>query len=163
MLTSLLDRSKVIIQPMKDVDGKRTLKLGLIVPMGFKFQTKPSKSPAIRDSCSLYALQANSATPDKPSQPNEPPIPGPSQPSEPREDTLTCEPEPEVAPTQSMEEPVAHPATPTSVIIIDDAPVGSLPPLLPRRSQKSPPPWRQATLIPTMRLARNLGSCNQTS
>ncbi|MBW0527090.1 hypothetical protein O181_066805 [Austropuccinia psidii MF-1] len=41
----------------------------------------------------------------EPSQYDEPPIPGLSQPSEPHEDTLTCEPEPEVAPKQSKEEP----------------------------------------------------------
>ncbi|MBW0501525.1 hypothetical protein O181_041240 [Austropuccinia psidii MF-1] len=41
----------------------------------------------------------------KPSQHKEPPIPGPSQSSEPPEDVPTLEPEPEVAPTQSMEEP----------------------------------------------------------
>ncbi|MBW0504918.1 hypothetical protein O181_044633 [Austropuccinia psidii MF-1] len=33
MVTSLLDRSEVIIRPMKDGDGKRTFKLGLIVTM----------------------------------------------------------------------------------------------------------------------------------
>ncbi|MBW0519170.1 hypothetical protein O181_058885 [Austropuccinia psidii MF-1] len=42
----------------------------------------------------------------EPSQHNEPPIPGPIQPSEPHEDALTCGPEPEVAPMQSMEEPL---------------------------------------------------------
>ncbi|MBW0560397.1 hypothetical protein O181_100112 [Austropuccinia psidii MF-1] len=41
----------------------------------------------------------------EPSQCNEPPIPGPSQASEPHEDPLTCEPEPDVAPKQSREEP----------------------------------------------------------
>ncbi|MBW0473492.1 hypothetical protein O181_013207 [Austropuccinia psidii MF-1] len=41
----------------------------------------------------------------EPSQTNEPPIPGPSTSSEPHEDILTNEPEPEVALTQSMEEP----------------------------------------------------------
>ncbi|MBW0478963.1 hypothetical protein O181_018678 [Austropuccinia psidii MF-1] len=41
----------------------------------------------------------------EPSQNNEPPIPGPSQASEPHEDPSTCEPEPEVASTQSTEEP----------------------------------------------------------
>ncbi|MBW0490357.1 hypothetical protein O181_030072 [Austropuccinia psidii MF-1] len=41
----------------------------------------------------------------EPSQHDEPPIPGPSQPSEPNEDALTNEPEPEVAPMQSTEEP----------------------------------------------------------
>ncbi|MBW0493268.1 hypothetical protein O181_032983 [Austropuccinia psidii MF-1] len=41
----------------------------------------------------------------EPSQINEPPTPGPSPCSKPHEDVLTFEPEPEVAPTQSMEEP----------------------------------------------------------
>ncbi|MBW0481607.1 hypothetical protein O181_021322 [Austropuccinia psidii MF-1] len=41
----------------------------------------------------------------EPSQSNEPPIPGPSPSAKPHEDNMTCEPEPEVAPTQSMEEP----------------------------------------------------------
>ncbi|MBW0498372.1 hypothetical protein O181_038087 [Austropuccinia psidii MF-1] len=71
----------------------------------------------------------------EPSQHNESPIPGSSQPSEPHEDTLTCGPEPEVAPMQSMEEPLACLATPDSVIISDNTPIGSppvpLPPLLP--------------------------------
>ncbi|MBW0525605.1 hypothetical protein O181_065320 [Austropuccinia psidii MF-1] len=70
-----------------------------------------------------------------------------SQPSEPHEDTLTCEPEPEVAPTQSTDEPFgkspldlfdsyqlfsrlvcpspACPTTPSFIIITDDMPVGS--------------------------------------
>ncbi|MBW0582427.1 hypothetical protein O181_122142 [Austropuccinia psidii MF-1] len=38
----------------------------------------------------------------EPSQTAEPPIPGPSPSSKPHEDVPTCEPEPEVAPTQSM-------------------------------------------------------------
>ncbi|MBW0554815.1 hypothetical protein O181_094530 [Austropuccinia psidii MF-1] len=41
----------------------------------------------------------------EPSQTNEPPIPGPSTSSKPHEDVPTCEPEPEVAPRQSMEDP----------------------------------------------------------
>ncbi|MBW0498626.1 hypothetical protein O181_038341 [Austropuccinia psidii MF-1] len=41
----------------------------------------------------------------EPSQHHEPPIPGLSQPSKSHEDALTREPEPEVAPMQSMEEP----------------------------------------------------------
>ncbi|MBW0523859.1 hypothetical protein O181_063574 [Austropuccinia psidii MF-1] len=68
----------------------------------------------------------------EPSQPNEPPITGPSQPSEPHEGTLPHEPESEVAPTQSTEEPFACPATPTSVIIINDTPIGSLLPPFPQ-------------------------------
>ncbi|MBW0528781.1 hypothetical protein O181_068496 [Austropuccinia psidii MF-1] len=43
----------------------------------------------------------------KPSQTKEPRIPGPSPSSQPPEDVTTREPEPEVAPTQSMEEPFA--------------------------------------------------------
>ncbi|MBW0523267.1 hypothetical protein O181_062982 [Austropuccinia psidii MF-1] len=62
----------------------------------------------------------------EPSQTNEPPIPCPSPSSKPHEDILTCDPEPEVALTQSMEEPFVPPRTPP------------------------PPP-----LIPTMRLSRN--------
>ncbi|MBW0567164.1 hypothetical protein O181_106879 [Austropuccinia psidii MF-1] len=83
----------------------------------------------------------------KPSQHNDPPIPGPSPSSEPPEDIPTHEPEPEVAPMQSREDPfgkspllflysyqlfppllqstLAHPATPCSVIIIHDMPIGS--------------------------------------
>ncbi|MBW0506012.1 hypothetical protein O181_045727 [Austropuccinia psidii MF-1] len=120
----------------------------------------------------------------EPSQYNEPPIPGPSQSSESQlpshEDTSTCEPEPEVAPMQSMEDPFgklpffclfsifphpsfksssAHSTTPCSIIILDDTPVGSPPPLspcfLPLRTQLSPP------LIPMVRLNRNSLTCNQ--
>ncbi|MBW0580005.1 hypothetical protein O181_119720, partial [Austropuccinia psidii MF-1] len=46
----------------------------------------------------------------------EPPIPGLSPSSQPPEDDTTREPEPEVAPTQSTEEPFARPATPRSII-----------------------------------------------
>ncbi|MBW0469942.1 hypothetical protein O181_009657 [Austropuccinia psidii MF-1] len=45
----------------------------------------------------------------QPSHPNEPPIPGPSQSLELQEDVWTCEPEPEVAATQSTEEPFGKP------------------------------------------------------
>ncbi|MBW0515908.1 hypothetical protein O181_055623 [Austropuccinia psidii MF-1] len=79
MVTSLLDRSKVIIRPMKD----------------------------------------------EPSQHNEPPTPGPSPSSKPPEDVPTCEPEVEVAPTQSTEDPFACPTTPPSIILIDNMPIGS--------------------------------------
>ncbi|MBW0486846.1 hypothetical protein O181_026561 [Austropuccinia psidii MF-1] len=66
----------------------------------------------------------------EPSQHNEPPIPGPSQSSEPHEDTLTHEPEPEVALIQYIEEHFApaRPATPASVFIIDNTPIGFPPP-----------------------------------
>ncbi|MBW0474490.1 hypothetical protein O181_014205 [Austropuccinia psidii MF-1] len=65
----------------------------------------------------------------EPSQHDEPPIPGPSQSSKSQvrshENTLTREPEPEVALMQSTEEPFACPDTPHSVIIINDTAVGS--------------------------------------
>ncbi|MBW0487971.1 hypothetical protein O181_027686 [Austropuccinia psidii MF-1] len=67
----------------------------------------------------------------KPSQHNEPPIPGPSPSSKPPEDVPTHEPEPQVAPTQSMEEPFACPPTPRSIIIIDNTPIRSPPPIPP--------------------------------
>ncbi|MBW0554581.1 hypothetical protein O181_094296 [Austropuccinia psidii MF-1] len=92
----------------------------------------------------------------EPSQHNEPPIPGPSPSSEPPEEVLTHEPEPEVAPTQSMEKPF--------VIIIDNTPVRSptLPPstptlVLPTTSS----PQCQGPIIPTMTLSRNSLTCNQ--
>ncbi|MBW0510270.1 hypothetical protein O181_049985 [Austropuccinia psidii MF-1] len=69
----------------------------------------------------------------EPSKHNEPPIPGPSQASDyqlpSHEKDLTCDPEPKVAPTQSMEEPFACPATTWSYIIIDNTPIGTPPPV----------------------------------
>ncbi|MBW0578512.1 hypothetical protein O181_118227, partial [Austropuccinia psidii MF-1] len=61
----------------------------------------------------------------EPSQMDEPPIQGPSPSSKLHEDIPTCEPEPEVAPTQSMGEPFAHPTPPHSVITINNMPIGS--------------------------------------
>ncbi|MBW0558680.1 hypothetical protein O181_098395 [Austropuccinia psidii MF-1] len=140
MATSLLDWSKVIIQPMKDGDGKKTFKLGPIFTHGIQMpKTKPTKSPQ-QDSpiprmpCEQTPRQPTpglSATrwledlSREPSQHNEPPIPGPSPPSKPPEDVPTCEPEPEVAPKQSTEDPFARPATPRTIIIIDDTPIRS--------------------------------------
>ncbi|MBW0539518.1 hypothetical protein O181_079233 [Austropuccinia psidii MF-1] len=129
MVTSLLDWSKVIIRPMKDGDGESKFELG----------SKPTKSRLTRLTRSMSALQANPVAthswPEwhpmvggvfcEPSQHDEPPIPGPSPSSLPPEDIATREPEPEVAPTQSMEEPFACAATPRSIIIIADTPVGS--------------------------------------
>ncbi|MBW0568428.1 hypothetical protein O181_108143 [Austropuccinia psidii MF-1] len=77
--------------------------------------------------------------------------------------------EPEVALTQSTEEPFARPATPCSIIIINNMPVGSPPshsssprvtppstpiPVPPR----TPPP---SPLTPTITLARNLPTYDQ--
>ncbi|MBW0540610.1 hypothetical protein O181_080325 [Austropuccinia psidii MF-1] len=143
MVTSLLDRSEVIIWPMKDCDGKRTFKLGLIVTMpchqwDSKAKNKTHRIPPNKTLPFLVCLASKphgnplqSQVPlDKPSRMEEPPIPGPSPSSQPPEDVPTREPEPEVAPMQSMEEPFAHPATPCLIIIIADMPIGS-PLLLP--------------------------------
>ncbi|MBW0495460.1 hypothetical protein O181_035175 [Austropuccinia psidii MF-1] len=148
MVTSLLDRSKVIIHLKKHGNGKRPFKLGLIVTHGIQTpKTKPTKSPPTRLTRSTYASHGNplqaQVAPDKPSQPHEPPIPGMNPSSEPPEDVPTCEPEPEGAPMQSTEEPFACPATPRSVIIIDDMPVGFLPP--PRTSVPSSPHFHDNT------------------
>ncbi|MBW0576661.1 hypothetical protein O181_116376 [Austropuccinia psidii MF-1] len=103
----------------------------------------------------------------EPSQHNEPPITGLSQASEyqlpSHENNLTREPDPEVAPTQSLEEPFAFPATPGSFIIIDNTPIGAplCSPLFPLRSQPPLTPGCQAPLIPTMRLCRNSPTCEQ--
>ncbi|MBW0489571.1 hypothetical protein O181_029286 [Austropuccinia psidii MF-1] len=157
MVTLLLDQSKVIIQPMKDGDGKRTFELGLIFtischPWDSNAKQNPLNPPQ-QDTpipCMPCKQTPRQPTPGpsgtrlledlfhEPSHHNEPPIPGPSQPSKPHKDALTSEPEPEVALMQSMEEPFARLATPTSVIIIDNAPVGSPPPFLPQRSLPTP-------------------------
>ncbi|MBW0518597.1 hypothetical protein O181_058312 [Austropuccinia psidii MF-1] len=128
MVTSLLDRSRVIIGPMKDGDGKRTTKQTKSPVPSLpceKTLQKPTQGPSVtqwsEDSCrgnkktipllfSTFDSSELTLPPFvEPSQPNEPPIPGLSQPSEPHEDTLTHEPEPEVAPTQSTEEPFDPP------------------------------------------------------
>ncbi|MBW0512308.1 hypothetical protein O181_052023 [Austropuccinia psidii MF-1] len=175
MVPSLFDRSEVIIQPMKDGDGKRTFELGLIVTMSYhpwdsNAKVKPNQpNPPQQDStipswpCKQTPRQPtpglsgtqwledlfHGKQPEfhlvstfdsseltvppfvEPSQTDEPPIPGPSPSSKPHEDILTHEPEPEVAPTQSMEEPFACPTPPHSVITIDHTPVGCLPPSAP--------------------------------
>ncbi|MBW0469224.1 hypothetical protein O181_008939 [Austropuccinia psidii MF-1] len=137
-LLALSPQSKVIIQPMKHGNGKRTFELGLIVTHGIqtpKHRKKQTKSPI--PNCLMSKLCGNQlqaqVAPDEHSQPDEPPIPGPSPPSKPHEDVPTCEPETEVAPTQSMEEAFAFPAPPPSVIIINNMPIKSplaLPPSL---------------------------------
>ncbi|MBW0540584.1 hypothetical protein O181_080299 [Austropuccinia psidii MF-1] len=176
----------------------------VLSPMGFKRQEHNPPNPPPQDSpvpCMPLQQTPQQPTPGlsgtqwsedlfrKPSQHDEPPIPGLSQPSEPHGDTLTREPEPEVAPMQSIEEPLgkyffycfpvpnfhstllwpspAHPSTPALVIIINDMPIGS-PPHVPPPSTPTLeiPPISPGTqppppLIPTMRLARNLLTYNQ--
>ncbi|MBW0480322.1 hypothetical protein O181_020037 [Austropuccinia psidii MF-1] len=159
MVISLLDWSKVMIWLMKDGNGERKFKLGPIVTM--------SCHPL--DSNAKFALPANPRATDhrlsgtqwledlfrEPSQTNEPPIPRPSPSSKPHEDVPTGEPELEVAPTQSMEEPFAHPAPPPSVIMVDNMPVRS-----PSIHSFPRDPQHQAPLISTMSLARNSLTCD---
>ncbi|MBW0531183.1 hypothetical protein O181_070898 [Austropuccinia psidii MF-1] len=148
MVNSLLDRSEVIIRPMKDGNGERTFKLGPIVTMSchpWDLNTKVkqnqpntpqkdspvpslphkqtlrqpipgpsgtqwledlfrSKQPKFHLISTFGSSELTVPTFVQPSQMDEPPIPGLSPSSEPHEDILTCEPEPEVALTQSMEE-----------------------------------------------------------
>ncbi|MBW0475096.1 hypothetical protein O181_014811 [Austropuccinia psidii MF-1] len=162
IVNSLLEWSKLIIQLMKEGNGKRTFELGLIVTMSCHpwdsnskktlrqltpglsgtqwledlFRHKQPKIPLLISSFDSSELTLTPFV--EPSQPDEPPIPGLSQPSEPHEDASKCEPEPEVAPTQSMEEPFAHPTTTPSVIIINDMLIGSsthspeIPPISPK-------------------------------
>ncbi|MBW0517016.1 hypothetical protein O181_056731, partial [Austropuccinia psidii MF-1] len=128
MVTSLLYRIDVIFQPMKDGDGKRTFKLGPIVTHGIQMpnflckqnprQPTPgpsgtqwsedlfcSKKPKFHLISTFDSSEMTVPPFVEPSLTDEPPIPGPSPSSKPHEDIPTCEPEPEVAPRQSMEEP----------------------------------------------------------
>ncbi|MBW0492310.1 hypothetical protein O181_032025 [Austropuccinia psidii MF-1] len=129
MVTSLLDQSKVIIRPMKDGDGERTFALGPIITMSCHpwdsnaknktHQIPPDKTHPfyifLASKACQNPLQAQVVPNDrrnhsmvssqKSSQTKEPPIPGLSPSTKPPEDVPTCEPEPGVALTQSMEEP----------------------------------------------------------
>ncbi|MBW0520558.1 hypothetical protein O181_060273 [Austropuccinia psidii MF-1] len=130
--------------------------------MGFKRQKQKSPNPPQQDSpvqCMPCEKTPRQPTPGpsgtqwlqdlfrEPSQHHEPPIPGPGPPSKPPEDVPTHEPEPEVAPTQSMEEPFACPATPCSVIIINNTPIGYPPPI-----SLTPNPPSTPTLVPSPNL-----------
>ncbi|MBW0554155.1 hypothetical protein O181_093870 [Austropuccinia psidii MF-1] len=128
MVTSLLDPSGVIIRPMKDGNGKRTFKLGPIVTNGIQTPDLPHEQTLQQPTPGPSGTRWSEELFREPSRTKEPPIPGPSPSSQPPEDNTTCEPEPEVAPMQSTEEPFACPATPRSIIIINDTPVGSPPP-----------------------------------
>ncbi|MBW0475097.1 hypothetical protein O181_014812 [Austropuccinia psidii MF-1] len=164
MVTSLLDRRKVIIWPMKDGDGKRTLELGPILTMSCHPWYSNAKNKTNQIPCNKTLLfpvcLASKLHGNRPWPKWYPMVAGldPRPSSKPHKDVLTCEPEHEVAPTQSMENLLvspnftfftlpnlsspflqpspACPTPPHSVIIIDDTPVGSplpfLHPLLPR-------------------------------
>ncbi|MBW0571383.1 hypothetical protein O181_111098, partial [Austropuccinia psidii MF-1] len=86
----------------------------VLSPMGFKCQKQNPLNPPQQDSPILSL--PHKQTPRQPTPGpsgtqwseelfREPPIPGPSPSSQPPEDDTTREPEPEVAPTQSTEEP----------------------------------------------------------
>ncbi|MBW0487970.1 hypothetical protein O181_027685 [Austropuccinia psidii MF-1] len=87
----------------------------VLSPMGFKHQSPSgtrwledlfcSKQPKFHLISTFDSSELTVPPFVEPSQMDEPPIPGPSQSSSPPEDVLTREPEAEVAPTQSMEEP----------------------------------------------------------
>ncbi|MBW0462569.1 hypothetical protein O181_002284 [Austropuccinia psidii MF-1] len=55
MITSLLDQSEVIIQPMKDGNGKRTFEFGPIVTMVFKRQ-KQNQPNLLQQDCLVPSL-----------------------------------------------------------------------------------------------------------
>ncbi|MBW0482182.1 hypothetical protein O181_021897 [Austropuccinia psidii MF-1] len=126
--------------------------------MEFKFQKPNPPNPPQQDTHKQTpqqptpgpsGIQWSEDLSRKPSQQDEPPISGPSPSSKPPEDIPTREQEPEVVPMQSTEEPFAHPATPCSVIFIDNTPIQTPP------SPTPPPSQCQDPLIPTMKLAIN--------
>ncbi|MBW0471659.1 hypothetical protein O181_011374 [Austropuccinia psidii MF-1] len=139
MVTSLLNQSQVIIRPMKDGNGERKFKLGPIVTMSCRPLDSNAKNKTHQIPCNKTllllicltsklggnSLQARVSPNGLRTYSANPPntMSHLFQPQVKPQNPLTCEPEPEVAPTQSMEEPFACPATPTSIIIIDNMPV----------------------------------------
>ncbi|MBW0486497.1 hypothetical protein O181_026212 [Austropuccinia psidii MF-1] len=213
MVNSLLDWRKVIMRPMKDGNGKRTFKLGLIVIMSChpwdshvknKTHEIPGNKKVLFLVCLTGKLNSNQLQPQVapdgwrtcavPSQHNEPPIQSSESRVPSHEDTSACEHEPEVAPMQSTEEPyvksplyffysykisLTPPLTISSLSHYSPLchyhlryacrlphPPPSSPPVPPpstptQRSQAPPPQRHKASLIPTMRLGRNLPNCDQ--
>ncbi|MBW0588183.1 hypothetical protein O181_127898, partial [Austropuccinia psidii MF-1] len=76
-----------------------------IVTNGIQMPNLPGEQTPRQPTPGLSGTQWSEELFREPSQTKEPPIPGPSPSSQPPEDDMTCEPEPEVAPTQSTEEP----------------------------------------------------------
>ncbi|MBW0532888.1 hypothetical protein O181_072603 [Austropuccinia psidii MF-1] len=209
MVTPLLDQSKLIICPMEDGNGKRTFELGPIVTMScHPWDSNAETLPFLV--CFASKLRGNQWWEDlfhgkqpkfhlistfdsseltlppflQPSQTNAPPIPGLSPSSESHEDNLTHEPEPEVAPTQSMEEPLGksqlHFFYSSQLFLTFPSNFSSSshstplhhhhrryahqipPPFTPTPVPSPVPPrnWLPPPLIPTMRLTRNLPTYN---
>ncbi|MBW0557741.1 hypothetical protein O181_097456 [Austropuccinia psidii MF-1] len=113
MVTSLLDLSE-----NKTPQNPPDKTLPFLVCLASKPCGNPLQAQVAPDGQRNYSALSDSYSFLEPSRTKEPPIPGPSPSSQP----------PEVAPTHSTEEPFARPATPLSIIIIDDTPVGSPPP-----------------------------------
>ncbi|MBW0516867.1 hypothetical protein O181_056582 [Austropuccinia psidii MF-1] len=158
MVTSLLDWREVIIQLMKDGNGKRTFELVAIITMSchpWDSNAKENQPNPPQQDSPVPSFPSEQTLPqltpgpsgtqwledlfNEPSQRDGPPIPGPSASFEPHEDIPTHDPEPEVAPTQSMEEPFACPTPPHSIITIDNMPgASSLPSTFKNPTASSP-------------------------
>ncbi|MBW0497647.1 hypothetical protein O181_037362 [Austropuccinia psidii MF-1] len=117
MVTSLLDQRKVIIRPMKDGDEQKPPNSP---QKDSPIQCMPREQTPRQPTPGPSATQWSEYLLGKPSQHDEPPIPGLSPSSKPPEDV-----------------PTSCPATPRSIIIIDDTPIRSHPPISP--SLTSPP------------------------
>ncbi|MBW0588447.1 hypothetical protein O181_128162 [Austropuccinia psidii MF-1] len=102
MVISLLDLSEVIIWPMKDSDEQDPPNPP---QQDSPIPSLPRKQALRQPTPGTSGTQWSEELFREPSQTKEPPIPGPSPSSQPPEDDTTHEPEPEVAPTQSTEEP----------------------------------------------------------
>ncbi|MBW0586237.1 hypothetical protein O181_125952, partial [Austropuccinia psidii MF-1] len=89
MVTSLLNLSKVIIQPMKDGNGERTLKIGPIVTNGIQMPNLPHKQTPRQPTPGPSGTRWSGELFREPSRTKEPPIPGPSPSSQPPEDNTT--------------------------------------------------------------------------
>ncbi|MBW0521548.1 hypothetical protein O181_061263 [Austropuccinia psidii MF-1] len=170
IVTSLLERSKVIIRLMKEGKGERTFELGTIVTMSCHpwdsnaknktHQIPPNKTHPFHI-CLMSKPRSNplqaQVEPDEPSQHNEPPIPGPSPSSEPPDGVPTHEPEPEVAPMQSTEEPFGPlvPPSPISFPLCDPENPTSFFPLVPSSPHSHNDPCEELTnLRPTLMIPR---------
>ncbi|MBW0561689.1 hypothetical protein O181_101404 [Austropuccinia psidii MF-1] len=120
-------------------------------PMGSKCQKQSQPNPPQQYSpIPSFASRANDPRPKwnpmiggliplEPSQTNETPIPGPSPSSKPHEDVPTHEPEPEVAPTQSMEEPFDTPSPDSATFPLCSPSIHSYPSSFPKNPTPSSP------------------------